>query len=84
MEYMSYFAAKSGLTNSLYYLKLLFECIFYGKNVIRRDSYHMFINRNVKTNIFSYGHFYCISHFPVYKITLVEIGFRDTLRFKVY
>ncbi len=43
------------------YLKHLFECILHGKDCDKKKPFcHVFINRNVKTKIFSYGHFYFI------------------------
>ena len=41
------------------YLKHLLECIFHGKSCDKKVLLS-FINRNVKTKIFSCGHFYFI------------------------
>lgn len=42
------------------YLKHLFECILHGKDCDKKPFCHVFINRNVKTKLFSCGHFYFI------------------------
>ena len=42
------------------YLKHLFECILHGKDCDKKLFCHVSINRNVKTKIFSCGHFYFI------------------------
>ena len=54
------------------YLKHLFECSLHGKVCDKKALCPIFINWNVKTKIFSCGHFYFISCFSADKIVMAE------------